>query len=74
MKKQRVQYLINENWLDIPFKDVKTGMIVRIFTKNGEFLKGKRGNTTFKAMSDVYKNKDGKNVFNYMEIIKNKEI
>jgi hypothetical protein len=56
---RRVQKLINSQWEDINFEDIKTGDIFRLFESTGEPVIGNKNDTEFEAINDAYINQDG---------------
>lgn len=54
-----------DEWVDIEFKDVKKGMTVRLFEKNGDVVTDDDGKTIFITTTSAYKNAMCRYTFNY---------
>lgn len=51
---RRTQILKNNKWIDIEFKNLKSGDKFRIFESDGSIVKDKNDNIEFVAISEPY--------------------
>lgn len=56
----------DKKWVNIYYKDIKSGMTLRLYEQNGDAIKGKRG-TIFISTTDAFQTEKGVYTFKYKE-------